>query len=232
MLNKLAFGILSLLFMTSCAPSESWLISSTVKLISKEFICSGTKIETPSGKRYILSAAHCLPLAENGVIKVQTEDGGTYLSKVIAEDEHSDLLLLESVPSIPAVKIAKEVGRFEELRSFTHGAGYPTYKTSGQYVGEKLISFILFEIKSEQDKKRCNLPKNKIEEIDVFGLFTAQVCLVNAVGTVTTVPAVPGSSGGLIVNAKGELVGVVSAGNNDFTYIVKLSDIHRFLENR
>lgn len=226
------FAASMLTFSCARSPSDSQIRSSVVKLSSKMGSCSGTQIEAPSGHKYILTAAHCLPLAEDGMIHVSTEDAGSYFSKVIEEDKSSDLLLLEPAPGIPAIKIAKDIGRFEELRSFTHGHGYPTYKTKGTYIGEDIAQFVIGEIMSDADKAKCSMPKNKIESMDFFGIAQIEICTVKVVESITNVPATPGSSGGLVANSSGELAGVVSAGNETFTYLVTLKDINRFLSSR
>lgn len=231
-------ALLSALFLLSCKPistkTDKEIRASVVKLYDpKKGSCSGTQVEAPSGKKYILTAAHCIDLANDGVMAVETEDSGSYFSKVIEEDGDSDLLLLEGVPDgIPAVKIANDIHRFTELTSFTHGHGYPTYSTEGAFVGEDTIQFIQYQIDGEKDKARCNKKKNKLDQINFFGIIQIDVCTVSVVESVTTVPAVPGSSGGLVTNSDGELVGVVSTGGMGFTNLVTLKDIHHFLEKR
>lgn len=229
MLNKLTAAVLFVFALTGCehGPSDRVIRSSVVKLASAKGSCSGTQIEAPSGKKYILSAAHCNALAYDGIIAVHTEDAGIYMSRVLEEDESSDLLLLEAAPGVPAIKIAKDISRFSSLRSFTHGNGYPTYKTSGSYIGEDVVQFEDYGVSME----KCTKKKNKIEKVNIWGIELS-FCTVKVVGSITNVPAVPGSSGGLVVNNAGELAGVVSAGNESFTFLVTLKDINRFLEKR
>lgn len=236
MFKKILVAVL-LLPMLACKPSapkrltDDQIRSSVVKIYGGGS-CSGTQIEAPSGKKYILTAAHCLPIAVDGVMHIQTEDSGSYFSKVIEEDMTSDLLLLEPAPGVPAIKIAKDIGRHEHLKSYTHGHGYPTYQTEGHYVGEDVVQYIEGYIESAEDRAKCSKPKHKIETMDVFGMFTLEVCTVKLVESVTTVKAVPGSSGGLVLNDSDELAGVVSTGNADFTNLVTVKDIQRFLEKR
>lgn len=203
--------------------------ASVVKLDSKVGSCSGEQIETPSGKKYILTADHCAPIAVDGRIRVTTEDAGVYYSKIVLEDETSDLMLIEAAPGIPAVKIAGDMHRHEHLTSYTHGHGYPTYSTEGIYIGEDIIQF-LDEVGTD-NPDLCNKPKNKKAEVDFFGIH-ATLCAVEIVESVTTVPAVPGSSGGMVVNDNGELVGIVSTGDDHFTNLVTLKDIHHFIDKQ
>jgi S1-C subfamily serine protease len=225
-------SILSLFVLAvGCNPSDSKIRSSVVKLSSKKGSCSGTQIEAPSGKKYILTAAHCLPIAVDNIMPVQTEDGGSYFSRVIQEDPASDLLLLEAAPGVPTIKIAKELNRFESLNAFTHGHAYPTYKTSGVYIGEDIAQAMDSVIESDADRARC-VGKRKIESIDFFGLAQIEVCILSMVESVSTVKVSPGSSGGLVANERGEMIGVVSMGSADYSFLVTLKDIQNFLSPR
>jgi hypothetical protein len=213
-------------------PTDSEMRASVVKLDSPRGSCSGTQVEAPSGKKYILTAAHCLPLAQDGIMHVVTEDAGSYFSKVLEEDMTSDLLLLEPAPGVPAVKIAKDLSRNEHLKSYTHGAGYPTYSTEGSYVGEDIAQFVSGQIDSDADRAKCSAAKNKIEKMSFFGIDMGEVCTVKVPESVVTVKLVPGSSGGMVANDRGELMGVCSCGNQDFTMLVTLKDIQKFLSQR
>lgn len=232
-IDTLFIILMATLFGCGGPPKPADIRASVVKLASKKGACSGTQIITKKGNKYILTAAHCLPIANEGFIPVLTEDAGQYVSKVVAEDEESDLLLLDPAPSkIPAIKIADDVSRFETLTSYTHGRAYAAYSTEGVYVGEDLIPFVEHMIESDADKASCKKKKNRIIQMDFFGLFTIEACAVVTVESVTTVRATPGSSGGLVANAKGELAGVVSTGDEMFTNLVTLKDIQRFLKDR
>lgn len=232
MLNKIVVLCLSVLALSACNPSDSKIRSSVVKLSSKKGSCSGTQIEAPSGNKYILTAAHYLPIANDGVMPVQTEDGGSYFSRVIQEDPASDLLLLEAAPGVPAIKIAKELSRFETLNAFTHGHAYPTYKTSGVFIGEDIAQAMDSVIDSDEARAKCSGPKRKIQSIDFFGIAQIEVCILSLVESVSTVKVSPGSSGGLVANERGEMIGVVSMGSDDYSFLVTLKDIQNFLSKR
>ncbi len=56
-----------------------------------------------------------------------------------------------------------------------------------------------------------------------------KVCAITTTNFTTQMYTIPGSSGGMVVNDAGELVGVVSAGGGGFSYLVRLLDIQSFL---
>jgi S1-C subfamily serine protease len=55
------------------------------------------------------------------------------------------------------------------------------------------------------------------------------MCFLKVVEVATTAKVVPGSSGGMVVDDVGDLIGVVSASNGDFGFLVRLQDIKNFL---
>jgi S1-C subfamily serine protease len=217
-------------FSLSGGKSESYLYNRAVKLISIRGTCSGEQVRAPSGIDYILTAAHCLPLAQDGSITIITEDGRRMQRKVIAEDTRSDLLLLEGVPNLRGLDIADYSLPKEKVRTFTHGRGLDTYKTEGVLIQNIQLPVPLFAITSEGDIARCQMTKHRITDLD-FGFMVIKVCLLDVQETITTAMIVPGSSGGMVVDANGDLVGVVSAGDGFFGYLVRLEDIRIFIRN-
>lgn len=206
--------------------SESYFRNRTLKLFSDHGSCSGEQVKAPSGQNYILTAAHCLILKDdNNSINVQTADGRVLSRKIIAEDAKSDLLLLEGLPGIDGLNIALSQSQGDSVRTFTHGFGFETYKTEGSIVD-------FHEALVEMGDEAClsGMPKYRTIEIEIFG-FKIPVCIMDTLDSVTTAMIVPGSSGGMVVNSWGNLVGVVSAGDGNFGYLVSLKDIHAFVDN-
>lgn len=224
--NKLFVSILAIL--VGCFvlnnKSDSYLRERVVKLVSPKGSCSGEQIIAPSGENYILTAAHCLVLKDaNNSIEVITESGEHLSRRVIAEDHASDLLLLEGLPNLKGLSIASSSRNKEEVRTFTHGRGFDTYQTKGVLIQDSRAQML-----TEDYNCSLNYSKYKIVEIDL-GFFPIKVCIIDVIEKATTALIVPGSSGGMVVNSYGNLVGVVSAGDGTFGYLVTLSDIQSFL---
>lgn len=211
--------------------SDNYIRHRIVRLYSEHGMCSGEQIRTPSGKDLIISAAHCLPLADqNGIFHVKDEDGALYDRKLIAEDMHSDLIVLEGLPHLHGLRIGKHSERFEHVRTFSHGANMDTYTTEGVIVQDLKVQVALGLALMPEEQKAClSKPKNSLGYI--MGIFP--VCVLDVIETVMTAKIVPGSSGGATVNDRGDLIGVNSASDgNQFSMIVTLGDIQRFLSDK
>jgi hypothetical protein len=233
-INKLILGILAISFVLSgCTPSDQSIRNRIVKLVNKTGgSCSGEQVKAPSGKSYILTAGHCAGLADkaDGTIGVMKEDGSMIRRRIIAEDPKSDLLLLEEMPGIEGLEIAQASFDTQEVRTFSHGAGFKTYITSGVIVQDTDIKILIFPIMSEEDGARCaGMPKYERLDLKIFGVTLVQLCVLNVRETTITAMSTPGSSGGAMVDSEGRLIGVISAGSDKFTDCIRLIDIKNFL---
>lgn len=206
-------------------PSNGYIRNRVVKLVSDQGSCSGQQVVAASGMDYILTAAHCKPLQFEGSIMVKTDDGRSMYRRIIAEDETSDLLLLEGIPNLNGLAVASASFAQQHVRTFTHGRGFDTYETQGELIQDYLVNVLL-----GMNQPCPKAPKFKVESVEtIFGPMNA--CLLSVQETVTTAMIVPGSSGGAVVNDAGELVGVVSAGDGHFGFLVRIQDIKKFLRN-
>lgn len=154
-----------------------------------------------------------------------TEDGRSLQRKIIAEDPDSDLILLEGIPAMRGIDIAKYAIRQEHVRTFTHGNRFSTYRTEGL-----LIDYTTVEAQVADAACELGFPKYRwIVGNSFFGEM--KLCVLTETAMASDALTVPGSSGGMVVNDSGQLVGVVSAGGRGFSFFVSAYDINHFLKN-
>lgn len=209
--------------------SESYIRARVVKLSSLHGMCSGEQVRAPSGVDYILTAGHCKGLALDDQILVTDAEGHELWRKIVAEDPASDLLLLEGLPGMKGLDIADSEQASEHVRTFTHGANLDTYKTEGEIIQTKEVKVPLNVIDSEAAAAKCSgMPKFQIEHMETW-IGTIDICALEADEVAASATIVPGSSGGMLVNDSGELVGVASCTDGQFGYFVTLRDIKAFL---
>lgn len=204
--------------------SDQWIFDRVVQITDGESSCSGEQVRAASGKDYVLTAGHCRSIVESGHGKLIAEDGKEYPAKLITEDGDSDLLLLEGVPGLRGLAIAKSKADRQEVRTFTHGAALKAYKSSGVLIQDKGVKIGLFPILSKADADHCSMPKHSI-----FMDFFVPMCILSVDETYSTAFTAPGSSGGAVVDESGDLIGVSSAGGGGYSLFVRLIDIQKFM---
>lgn len=207
--------------------SDSYLRSMVVKLQSPKGSCSGVKVIAPSGRSYVLTARHCEELVDKGrVLAIEEDDSREYLN-LVAVSKYSDLMLLSS-PDKTGVVLASDTDKHQSAHSMTHGHGFPSYRTDGELLEKVTIDVKAFEIISKADIEKCLSQEDRYVAQD----FIFEVCIAKESVMASTVHVVPGSSGGPVVNEYGSLIGIVSASDDAFSYLVSLGEIKAFLANR
>jgi S1-C subfamily serine protease len=200
-----AFSIFATVFITTSfvcdsfyRKSDNYAKKNSVMLMNDFGRCSGVEIIAPSGKKYIMSAAHCEEISDDGfTILIQDEHKQMHRRRIVAVNHKKDLLLISSIDSLEGIDIAKSYIQDEHVRTFTYGNGLDTYKTEGYLI--------------------------EILDINVTGGYKFREM-------VSTAKIVPGSSGGMVVNDQGELVGICSAAGDFFSFFVPLRDIQSFIK--
>lgn len=213
--------------------SDFYIRNRVVLLKSSKGSCSGIQVKAPSGKAYVLSAAHCVEILDKHPgsrevdITAVEENGNESKIHMIDLDYAHDLMLMSS-PNDKSINIAEKTYLYEKVHTMTHGHGHRTHRTDGELLEEMDLLIPAYAIQSQQDEKECKKMGGKIMMYMGFIPF----CVKPQHDVMSTAHAVPGSSGGAVVDDKGELVGIVSNTDGDFTGIVPLRFIQDFLKNR
>lgn len=207
--------------------SDSYIRNAVIKLTSPSGQCTGVQIKAGS-KLKVLTAAHCIGLVIDGKVRAQGEDGATVDLDFIAEDNNSDLMLLSGSDKFGSIDVAQSLRLYDKVHSMTHGAGAATFRMDGEALDEVSGGFMIGEVYTPEEVAECVKHKKYTIELDMSGM----ICVLNVQSLRSTAQALPGSSGGPLVNAAGELVGIVSYGNTRlplFAYYVRLVDIQAFI---
>ena len=232
------FGILLALGFVNYIKSTDTYIRHNVLLLINPLkgSCTGEQI-VYKGQTFVLTAAHCADLAVDGKITAVSEGGSKVDLKIIKESDTTDLLLLEGFPGLPGISVADRSWRHEEIRTLTHGKGHDTYKTVGELLERKIVDVMIrqtfLDPRFKFPPNFCpSKPKFRVAVIEQdFFVFSAKtaVCLLHIELQATQAMIMPGSSGGPALDAYGQLVGVVSAGDGTFGQFVPLHMIKKFL---
>lgn len=191
-------------------------VGSSVNMITKTSIKkrggTGFQIISPSGKRYTLTNRHICKMGKELVV---FHSNGSYKTlKVLHISKQHDLCLMEPLQDQRPLKIASNVDLHERIWLVGHPALRPLTLESGHFAGKVNI----------QLRVKC------AEESTPYLLCT-QTYFAHYINNI----AYGGNSGSPVVNAFGNVVGVLFAGRPDqptSSYMVPLAEIKKFLKDK
>lgn len=174
------------------------------------------------GVKAVLTNAHVCGVVQTGPLMV-SNDTSIEMSPIIRVNKEHDLCLLYSVPG-PALSVSSnDLGEFEELYVVGHPRLSPKTPTEGVYIGEEIAV-----LPDTVDAVTGVCPSGTKELDTLFGT----ICLRKMQLAKATFPIFPGNSGSPVVNAAGELVGIVNSANRDNQGgFIPLRYVKEFLDN-
>lgn len=193
---------------------DTYAMNRITQLRGNNIACTGTLVIAPSGKPLTITAAHCQKLVIDNKIGYTDQVGAEGTVSVIAIDERLDLMLLEGTHSNVGFEVAKQVKIADAVHTMTHGWTMPAYRTDGAVVSTTL----------RPDEPKCD------QYINLGGTNMGVNCQLSPARIVTSAWALPGSSGGPLLNTNNDLIGIVYATSGPFSYSVGLDDIKAFLK--
>jgi len=177
--------------------------------INGQFVGSAFAMEI-GGEPTLVTAGHIcdvfkikqvVPLGKSAV----NSDGVGFTLSEFKLSGKGDLCIMDKLPSdAPAFKLSQDKQAREEAWVVGFPAGRALSVTSGMIVGKGKV-----EIPMQKSKEDCKGEVFSWKTIEtIFG--DVEACVFSGVSTDTTIGVAPGSSGSPMINAKGEVTGVVS----------------------
>jgi serine protease Do len=174
---------------------------------------SGFVVTASSGKKFIATNAHVCMKNDNVLFIQFTLGTVTYVEKSVVVDYAADLCLVsladQSRPSLPVTATAEDG---EHVFAVGHPRGKGLTATEGNAINQE-PSKVGYEVEF------CSVEGGEMEQ-GMFGEF----CVRTLPSLLTNAVIHPGNSGGPLVNDKGEVVGIIFAGDDAFG-VALLTDV-------
>jgi S1-C subfamily serine protease len=177
--------------------------------IKDQFVGTAFAMEV-NGKPTLVTAGHICDIFKAEKVaplaKAAVDDKGVRfaLSKFRLSGKH-DLCIMDQLPDdAPAFELSQEPQAREEAWAVGFPAGRALSVTSGMVVGKGRA-----QMPMQKSKEDCKGEVFSWQKVQMF-FFEVELCVFDGWSTDTTVAVAPGSSGSPLLNADGEVIGVVS----------------------
>lgn len=220
------------------SPMYSLVGSQVVRVTGASGLSGGTgaHVIMPSGKVLILTNAHVCEHTQVGGYVWVARDGQRPVKRwVIAIAPKADLCLVMPLPGFRGLPVAtRELVKGEKLWVLGHPHLLPLTESTGDFQGEQQADVDQGPVNSEEDRVKCESKLN--QHVETVGILfgETQVCIARYTADATSVIIFPGNSGSPLVNAGGELEGVIFAGDSTTNWgdAMRLRDVRAFIKHR
>jgi S1-C subfamily serine protease len=181
---------------------------------------TGFAVKAPSGKSYIVTNDHVCEASKDKKTMFVHDDSGVGIPRQILERSvYSDLCILEGMPGVEGLSVSYAPSPGDELYVVGHPKLMPLTLSHGEMIGKETVSIPIGMVSEEL---KCDQPKNVMLPLItiIFGVTPdpgysgPMVCLERIKDAyLTNVIIQPGNSGSPVVDALGNVVAVVFAGD-------------------
>lgn len=192
---------------------------------------SGSVIKTAKDHSYILTNSHICNVIKGGGI-VKKEDGSKFMATSFIASGLHDLCIIEVAADLgQSVKIADVAPKLYSQATITgHPSLLPAIISGGKFGDRKIIE-VMTELKPCTEKDIRKSPENALICIFIGGIPVIK----SYESIVVSAMIMGGSSGSAVLNDKGELAGVVFAGQGkglSYAFIVPWEYVSLFVSNQ
>lgn len=243
MTNKLKFLLASALTLAGCSlisvgghsrsPKElinnSDYAKTAVMITSNNMRSGGTGVilDSHPGVSHVLTNKHVCELVQVGGLVI-TDDGVKHNVDAFRVYQKHDLCLVEVDADLGVnIKVAQEAPKeYDQSIVVGHPALLPTLITVGHFAQSRVISLMV-------GTKPCDGTEDGDDAVMCI-LYGGVPILRQMEGQVTSATIMPGSSGSAVYNTKGELSGLIFAGERGLSYgfLVPWAYVNDFLTHK
>ena len=207
--------------------------SSVVRLTANGSGGTGFRVTTNKGNTYVLTNYHvCMLGNDTGYLNAEDYRGNKYRLAIYERYQFHDLCLIQDVPSIPALKLAWNYYKHEQVYLVGHPRLANLTMESGSIVSKVNISLVMPTPLNEDCFNGYKVRTPWDAQLAKVGI---KACYRSFSTIHANIVSYGGNSGSPVLDDLGNVIGVLFAGSPravTATFLVPLEHIKMFLHNK
>lgn len=181
-------------------------------LIPKKGGGSGFSIKTASGRQVIVTNEHVCAASDTGEVFIEQDSGLKSFKKIIHVDDLHDLCIVEGDFRLPALELGSSPVKGDFHYIVGHPGGRALTVSQGEYIGDENVQLPDLKVKV---RKKCKHTIIELNPLEKFMYNMEFICMKSFRAYSSSAVAYGGNSGSPVVNAFGEVIGVLFAGSRE-----------------
>jgi S1-C subfamily serine protease len=173
---------------------------------------SGFSTKTDSGRLVIVTNQHVCSVSKNGWVIVEGDNGIQSKKRILHMDIRHDLCIVEGDVRLPPLRIGEAPDKGDFHYIIGHPGGRLLTVSQGEYIGDQSVQLL-----DLQATKRENCLHNIVEltPVEQFMYGREFICVKLLRAYSSSAVAYGGNSGSPVVDAFGNVIGVLFAGHKE-----------------
>jgi S1-C subfamily serine protease len=179
---------------------------------------TGFAVRAPSGKLYTMTNAHVCNITDRPYL-LASRGGAKLRLQIIEVMEQADLCILQGIPFMNGLDVADGLDLYDGVYVVGHPRLQPINMTAGWVRTRGYVAISYCNVLGSKLRVQL-LPDRRRNAKPLLDLEEQESCIKEMDAIMTNNDSQPGNSGSAVLNDRGQVVGVLFAGDSNGTSLI------------